>query len=206
MTQTLQRHHRQGLRILHDPSPQSGPNHFGDPSPSKQTKRPSRRTPAHLPHAVSLDLHRNGQSARVLYAEHRLRAAVTNGLLADPPTIDHAVLRYFCFDPDVPIVVLALVDTGPTLAAAIAQPSTGVRRDPCLIRSRSCGSRRTRRTGGSPSPRLHVGAADSLSECAFTNVASRSIYNRCLARVVINCCPFHSEDSGMQNGRPTSAS
>ncbi|QZH57881.1 PucR family transcriptional regulator ligand-binding domain-containing protein [Mycolicibacterium farcinogenes] len=68
-------------------------------------------------HAVSLISIEMGKPAKILDAEHRLRVATTAGLIADPPTIDHAVLRYFRFDPDEDISVVALTGTGPSLTA-----------------------------------------------------------------------------------------
>jgi purine catabolism regulator len=70
-----------------------------------------------ISHAVSLISIEMGKPAKVLDAEHRLRAAATSGLLAVPATVDDAVLRYFRIDPDATFVVVALSDTGPTLAA-----------------------------------------------------------------------------------------
>ncbi|OBB24133.1 hypothetical protein A5792_30425 [Mycolicibacterium peregrinum] len=68
-------------------------------------------------HAVSLISIEMGKPAKILDAEHRLRVATTTGLLADSASVDDAILRYFRFDPDDPVVVLALNDTGPSLTA-----------------------------------------------------------------------------------------
>ncbi|TGD89422.1 PucR family transcriptional regulator [Mycolicibacterium sp. CH28] len=68
-------------------------------------------------HAVSLISIEMSKPAKILDAEHRLRSAATKGLLADPPTVDDAVLRYFRIDPDAEVVVLVMTDTGPSLAA-----------------------------------------------------------------------------------------
>ncbi|MGY4651350.1 PucR family transcriptional regulator [Mycobacterium sp. URHB0021] len=90
-----------------------------------------------ISHAVSLISIELGKPARVLDAEHRLRTAVTNGLLANPPIIDDAVLRYFRIDPNTSIAVLVLLGTGPTLAAeSHANRVLESRRDPYLVGSR----------------------------------------------------------------------
>jgi PucR family transcriptional regulator, purine catabolism regulatory protein len=68
-------------------------------------------------HAMSLISIEMDKPAQVLDAEHRLRAAVTQALLAAPSVNDPSVLRYFGFDPDEQVVVLILTNTGPALAA-----------------------------------------------------------------------------------------
>lgn len=68
-------------------------------------------------HAVSLIGIELEKPARVLDAEHRLRAALTRALVDAPGTVDPALLRFFGFDPDAEMVVLTLTDTGPALAA-----------------------------------------------------------------------------------------
>jgi PucR family transcriptional regulator, purine catabolism regulatory protein len=83
----------------------------------KTNEPPSATERLLVSHAVSLISIEMGKPAKILDAEHRLRVATTAGLLADPPTVDHAVLRYFRFDPGDDIVVLALSDTGPSLTA-----------------------------------------------------------------------------------------
>jgi purine catabolism regulator len=104
----------------------------------KTDRAPSPAERLLVSHAVSLISIEMGKPAKVLDAEHRLRTAVTNGLLADPPTIDDAVLRYFRIDPDASIVALVLVDTGPTMAAETqANRVLESRRDPYLLSSRA---------------------------------------------------------------------
>ena len=83
----------------------------------KTNESPSPSERLLMSHAVSLISIEMGKPAKVLDAEHRLRVATTNALLADTPVVDHAILRYFRFDPDDDIVVLALSDTGPSLSA-----------------------------------------------------------------------------------------
>jgi len=68
-------------------------------------------------HAMSLISIEMDKPAKVLDAEHRLRAAVTQALFAQPSVNDPSVLRYFGFDPDEQVVVLVLTNTGPALAA-----------------------------------------------------------------------------------------
>jgi PucR family transcriptional regulator, purine catabolism regulatory protein len=68
-------------------------------------------------HAMSLISIEMDKPAKVLDAEHRLRAAVTQALIAAPSVNDPSVLRYFGFDPDEQVVVLVLTNTGPALAA-----------------------------------------------------------------------------------------
>ncbi len=68
-------------------------------------------------HAVSLISIELGKPVKVLDAEQRLRVTVTHGLLAQPPTFDPAVLRYFGFDPASEVAVLVLANAGPRLAA-----------------------------------------------------------------------------------------
>ncbi|MDH6197009.1 purine catabolism regulator [Mycobacterium frederiksbergense] len=70
-----------------------------------------------ISHAVSLISIEMGKPAKIRDAEHRLRVATTTGLLADSAPVDHAILRYFRFDPDDAVVVLALNDAGPSLTA-----------------------------------------------------------------------------------------
>jgi purine catabolism regulator len=67
--------------------------------------------------AVSLICIELEKPARVLDAEHRLRAAVTHALVSTPGAIDPAVLRYFAFDPDANVVAVVFTAVGPTLAA-----------------------------------------------------------------------------------------
>lgn len=68
-------------------------------------------------HAVSLISIELNKPTKVIDAEQRLRAAVLRALLAAPPVIEPAVLRYFDFDPAEPVVVVALSGIGPILAA-----------------------------------------------------------------------------------------
>ncbi len=68
-------------------------------------------------HALSLISIELEKPARVVDAEQRLRFAVTRGLLAEPRSIDSGVLRYFGFDPDSRVVVVALTNVGPLLPA-----------------------------------------------------------------------------------------
>lgn len=70
-----------------------------------------------IAHAMSLIAIEMDKPAKVLDAEHRLRAAVTQVLIAAPSVSDPSVLRYFGFDPDEQVVVLVLTNTGPALAA-----------------------------------------------------------------------------------------
>ena len=68
-------------------------------------------------HALSLISIELEKPARVVDAEQRLRFAVTRGLLAEPRSFDSGVLRYFGFDPDSRVVVVALTNVGPLLPA-----------------------------------------------------------------------------------------
>jgi PucR family transcriptional regulator, purine catabolism regulatory protein len=70
-------------------------------------------------HAMSLISIEIDKPAKVLDAEHRLRAVVTQALIASPSVNDPSVLRYFGFDPDQQVVVVVLTNTGPALAAEI---------------------------------------------------------------------------------------
>jgi purine catabolism regulator len=93
-----------------------------------------------ISHAVSLISIEMGKPAKVIDAEYRLRAAATSALLADPPIVDDAVLRYFRIDPDAALVVLAVSDTGPImLAEKHAAHVLESRGRPYLISSRADG-------------------------------------------------------------------
>lgn len=69
-------------------------------------------------HAVALICIELEKPDRVLDTETRLRDAVTRTLLRTPEAVEPAVLRYFGFDPDGEVTVLALTDAGPALPAA----------------------------------------------------------------------------------------
>ena len=72
----------------------------------KTNESPSPSERLLMSHAVSLISIEMGKPAKVLDAEHRLRVATTNALLADTPVVDHAILRYFrfeCWSPGTPV-------------------------------------------------------------------------------------------------------
>jgi PucR family transcriptional regulator, purine catabolism regulatory protein len=68
-------------------------------------------------HAVSLITIEMAKPAKVLDAEHLLRAAVTGALLTGPTHVDAGLLRYFSFDPANLATVTVLTNTGPAIAA-----------------------------------------------------------------------------------------
>ena len=70
-----------------------------------------------LAHAVSLISIELEKPSRVLDAEQRLRAALTQALLANPDAADPTVLRYFGFESGGEVVTVALAGAGPALAA-----------------------------------------------------------------------------------------
>lgn len=70
-----------------------------------------------IAHAMSLISIAMDKPTKVIDAEHRLRGAVTRGLLTEPTTADGGLLRYFGFDPDQPVVVIVYTHTGPALVA-----------------------------------------------------------------------------------------
>jgi PucR family transcriptional regulator, purine catabolism regulatory protein len=135
-------------------------------------------------HAVSLISIEMDKPAKVLDAEHRLRAAVTQALLTKPTTIDAGLLRYFGFDPEQLATVAVLTNTGPALAAEKhAQRVLDAIATPYLMRShadqielvlpvdavasvdtirKALGAQLQRRLGGGVS---RPGAFDSLALC-----------------------------------------
>lgn len=89
-------------------------------------------------HAVSLISIEMDKPAKVLDAEHRLRAAVAQAVLAQDAIIDAGLLRYFGFDPEQSAVVVALSNTGPALAAERhTQDILGTLATPYLMASRA---------------------------------------------------------------------
>jgi purine catabolism regulator len=68
-------------------------------------------------HAVSLISIEMDKPEKVLDAEHRLRMAVTRALLRRAAHNRCQRMRYFGFDSDERVVVLALTDAGPAIAA-----------------------------------------------------------------------------------------
>ncbi|MFE7423328.1 PucR family transcriptional regulator [Rhodococcus sp. NPDC057529] len=68
-------------------------------------------------HAVSLISIELGKPAKVVDAEHRLRAAVTRALLSLSADLDVGLLRYFGFDSDSSVVAVVFADIGPLLTA-----------------------------------------------------------------------------------------
>ncbi len=67
-------------------------------------------------HAVSLISIEMEKPTRVLDAEQRLRAAVTQGLIASHD-VDRTVLRYFGFEPESEVFAVTLAGVGPALTA-----------------------------------------------------------------------------------------
>lgn len=68
-------------------------------------------------HAVSLISIELSKPAKVVDAEHRLRAAVTQALLAFGEHVDVSLLRFFGFEPETQVAAVILTDLGPLLAA-----------------------------------------------------------------------------------------
>lgn len=66
-------------------------------------------------HAVSLISIELDKPARVVDAEHRLRAAVAQLAMTQPHAVEPGLLRYFDFTPGGALNVLALTRTGPAL-------------------------------------------------------------------------------------------
>lgn len=75
---------------------------------------PDRLLVAHAVSLISIELEK---PSRVLDAEQRLRAAVTQALLANPGSVEPTVLRYFGFEPETTVISVALAGVGPTLRA-----------------------------------------------------------------------------------------
>lgn len=68
-------------------------------------------------HAVALISLEMDKPAEVVDAEQRLRTAVTRLATTQPNAVEPGILRYFNFDPDDAIRVLALTRTGPAIEA-----------------------------------------------------------------------------------------
>jgi purine catabolism regulator len=86
-------------------------------------------------HAVSLISIEMDKPTKVLDAENRLRAAVTQALLTDASPVDAGLLRYFGFDPEQQATVVVLTNTGPALTAERhAQRLLDARGTPYLLR------------------------------------------------------------------------
>lgn len=75
---------------------------------------PDRLLVSHAVALISLDL---DKPAKVADAEQQLRAAITRLVLAQPDFAEPGMLRYFNFEPDETLTVLALTRTGPALNA-----------------------------------------------------------------------------------------
>lgn len=76
---------------------------------------PDRLLVAHAVSLISIELEKPTQ---VLDAEQRLRTAVTEALITTPGVMEPTVLRYFGFEPDADVTVVALTGVGPALTAA----------------------------------------------------------------------------------------